>query len=74
MEWYIIEFEPFDYPLGKHYLGYHNNNFILVSKSAAKLFSDNTIIYDEDLKAFLKNKNYKLKKPRRIYDVIKYRH
>lgn len=74
MEWYKIEFEPFDYPLGKHYLGYYDNEFKLVSKMSATLFSQDAIIKSDKLKLFLNNKKYRLVKPKKIYDIMKYRY
>ena len=74
MKWYIIEFEPFDYLLGKHYLGYYNNSFVLVPKSAAKLFSEDAILNDIKLKTYLNNQTYRLIKPKKIYDIMKYRY
>lgn len=74
MKWYKIIFEPFDELLGKHYLGYYNNKFILVSHSAALLFSENALKNDIELKSFLKDKKYRLIKPKKIYDVMKYRY
>lgn len=74
MEWYKIEFKPFDYPLGKHYLGYYNNEFVLVSKGAAMLFSKDTITNDYKLTKYLSGKTYQLIKVKKIYDIMKYRY
>ncbi len=74
MEWYIIEFELLDNSSKKHYLGYLNGNFILVREGDAKLFSQKAIDNDEKLKEFLKTKKYKLTKPKKIYEIMKYRY
>lgn len=74
MEWYKIEFEPFDCPSGKHYLGYLNKTFFLVREGDAKLFSQKAIDNDEKLKEYLKDKKFKLIKPKKMYEIMKYRY
>lgn len=74
MEWYKIEFEPFDNLFGKHYLGFYDNCFVLVTINSAKLFSKNAIENDERLKQYLNTKKYRLIKPKKIYEIMKYRY
>ena len=74
MEWYKIEFELLDNLSKKHYLGYFNGTFILVREGNAKLFSQKAIDNDEKLKDFLKDKKFKLIKPKKIYEIMKYRY
>lgn len=73
MEWYRIEFEPFDNPLGKHYLGYYDGEFVLVPHGAANFFSEKALQEDTKLLDFLKDKKYLLLTPLKAYDILKYR-